>query len=115
MDEELRNRFAKALIGDDAAVKRRHDAHEEKVNIKRGKRKVYFIVDGDVIKIGFSEYPLARLDQIKTSRPSAYLLGEVKGGTELEKEIHTRLSEWHFGREWFHYNHEVANIIKEYL
>jgi len=110
--EETQTAFAKAMM---PYLNIRTKAHEKKLEIVRANRKVYFIIDEGLVKVGFSEFPFARLDQIKTSRPSAFLLGEVKGGTKLEKEIHNRLSKWHFDREWFYYSEEVRNIIKEYL
>lgn len=111
--KETWHKFAEALMkvrSPEAAAYR-----EEKLNRKRNNRKVYFIVDGGLIKIGVSEYPEARLDEIKTSRPFARLLGFIDGGYELEKNIHTLLAKYNYGREWFYYNKEVNNVIKDYL
>jgi hypothetical protein len=93
----------------------KHAIHEERLNRRRNNRNVYFIVDDGLVKVGVSEYPESRLDAIKTSRPSAKLLGYVKGGFKLEKEIHNKLEKFKFGREWFYYSQEVHNIIEGYL
>ena len=89
--------------------------HEEKMRRKRDARYVYFILDSNLVKVGFSADPEGRLLHIQTSRPRAKLLGYIKGGTELEKEIHRKLKEYKYGREWFFYEPKVQNIIDEYF
>jgi hypothetical protein len=89
--------------------------YEERMQIKRNNRKVYFILYGNLLKVGYSEYPEARLEQIKTSCPSARLIGSINGGIELEKEIHSRLKESHYDREWFWFSDEAQRIVKEYV
>jgi len=90
-------------------------ALEEKLKKIRSNRKVYFILSGNKVKVGFSEYPESRIGAIKTSRPDAKLLGYIDGGTDIEKRIHLELQSWSAGREWFYYTHEVQQIIEKYL
>lgn len=88
--------------------------HEEKIQKKRDQRNVYFILDGGFVKVGFSVYPEGRLSCIQTSNPRARLLGYIKGGCQLEKEIHRKLAEYKYDREWFYYTEEVSEIINQY-
>jgi hypothetical protein len=96
-------------------MKRKGEAQNKKSAEREMRRKVYFILDKDLVKIGFSEDPESRLNQIKTSRPTAVLLGCVSGGMKLEKEIHQKLGAWKHSREWFYYTAETKTIIEGYL
>lgn len=113
MDTTIAEQFAKIMR--DKMTPELHAARREKEERKRQGREVYFIIDDNLVKIGFSYYPKSRLDQIKTSRPHARLLGSVAGGTKLEKEIHAKLSEYSYGGEWFYYTYESSIIINKYL
>lgn len=114
-EDQLQKMFANSFCEKPAVYPEGMLTKNEILNRRRDNRNVYFIVDGGLVKVGVSEYPEGRLDQIKTSRPSAKLLGYVKGGFELEKEIHNKLEKFKFGREWFYHNQEVNNIIEGYL
>jgi hypothetical protein len=87
----------------------------EILNRTRENRKIYFIIDDGLVKVGYSEYPHARLDQIKTSRPKARILNTIRWKTGLERKIHKAMSKWHYGGEWFYYNLQTQKIIEEYI
>ena len=112
MDEKLRREFVRALMPFEKIA---HDAHELRIQKKRGARNVYFILDDGLIKVGFSEFPENRLLQIKTARPSARLIGYIPGGAGLEKEIHRKLAKYKFDKEWFYYTFETREIVSQYL
>ena len=102
---------ARKAICTPEAIERANKAYEEKISRKRENRRVYFIQDGDRIKIGFSEFPDFRLDQLKTAIPNAELLGSVLGGTELEKQLHEKFKHLHIDREWFKDSKEIRTEL----
>ena len=69
---------------------------------------VYFISDGENIKIGKANNPEKRLAQLQTGNPRALrLLNVIKCETEndafeLESFLHTILQSTHLNGEWFH-------------
>lgn len=68
-------------------------------------RKVYFITDGNAIKIGVSQDPETRMKFLQTaSSEKLILLGWTDGGYEKEAEIQTLFAnkKGKGGSEWFH-------------
>lgn len=75
---------------------------------------VYFISDGDYIKIGKANNPEKRLVQLQTGNPKTLKLLNVieckteKEAFELEAFLHTILQSTHQTGEWFHLPVEVG-------
>ncbi|HWK19806.1 MAG TPA: GIY-YIG nuclease family protein [Microbacteriaceae bacterium] len=66
---------------------------------------VYYVEQGDLIKIGYSANPLGRM---KSYGPTAHLMAVHPGTLALEKEIHAQFRRYLArGREWFS-RHEVV-------
>lgn len=64
---------------------------------------VYAVADGEGrVKIGWSRNPIRRLAQIAIACPrKVELLGYVQATRDQEAEVHTLLSRWRLGGEWF--------------
>jgi hypothetical protein len=75
---------------------------------------VYFIQAGynGPIKIGFSEDPDVRLEQLQLSSPAPlFLLVQTPGCLELEREYHRRFESGRMMREWF--QHDTEGLAEE--
>jgi len=81
---------------------------------KRRKRQVlvYFIKDGEKIKIGSSVKPTQRERQLRTHTPLP-ILATCSGGTKRERHLHKRFAHYRVSgtREWFWKNAELLAYI----
>lgn len=79
--------------------------------------KVYFITDGDHIKIGYTSGDVfRRLNQLNTGSPcQLYLLGYIDGSKKTEHELHTRFEKYRIrmNGEWFQGEPELIDYINE--
>lgn len=77
---------------------------------------IYFISDGDAIKIGRARDVQARMKAlaIGCSRPLS-LLASVEGGPAHEAKAHTDLAAYRLNGEWFMDCAEVRNAIANYV
>ena len=74
---------------------------------------IYFIKDGEHIKIGFSKNPDKRFIDIQVSSPRKLkLLGIIKGGRGLEQMIHSKFNHLRVQGEWFKSAPEILNFMK---
>lgn len=79
---------------------------------KRRPDFVYFIKDGDRVKIGHSVHPTVRMKNLTTHK-KLELLGVMPGGREREKQLHAKFAE-HLvkgTREWFMLVPEIVKYI----
>ncbi|WP_454627010.1 GIY-YIG nuclease family protein [Bradyrhizobium cenepequi] len=75
---------------------------------------VYFITDGDAIKIGFARNVEKRLRSLQTSHHVPLrLLGAVVAQPEDEKEMHARLAHRRILGEWFEVHGDVFDVLME--
>lgn len=73
---------------------------------------VYFITDGEFIKIGISVNPWKRLSSIQTGHPKKLRIAAIfKGGREEEFQLHGRFAEYRAHGEWFNF----CGAIRQYL
>ena len=74
---------------------------------------VYFIRDGDFIKIGFSAVSaLERLGTLQTGNPRELVfLGQIIGTKALESELHCRFSRLRVRGEWFRAESELSEFL----
>jgi len=73
---------------------------------------VYFISDGDSIKIGFSAIPLSRLADLQSSSPRELkMLGHFPGTMANEQDLHIRFREFHLRGEWFKSDPHILDLI----
>ncbi len=63
---------------------------------------VYFITDGEAIKIGKANNPKSRLSALQTSHHKPLvILATMPGGEELERELHRIFDAYRLRGEWF--------------
>lgn len=78
------------------------------------KQLVYFIrtVGADSVKIGVSEFPHFRLEQLQKATPHPLeLLGLEYGGRAHEKRLHERFADQHLHHEWFTLSGPIADHL----
>jgi len=79
---------------------------------------VYFISDGDYIKIGMSNSPFNRLNALNTASPHHLeLINVFDGDSKLEFRLHRLFKEYRVNGEWFdlpkkYYNITISEINK---
>lgn len=73
---------------------------------------VYVISDGENVKVGVSVDVYQRFSSIQTGNAKKLtLIGFVDGEADLEKEIHSRLCEFHIRGEWYKWTPESQSIL----
>lgn len=77
------------------------------------RKYIYFVSDGDAIKIGIAANPTERLSdlQIGTSRPLT-LLTFCRGTRKDEARLHRQFDELSLGREWFEKTPALMEFIE---
>lgn len=74
---------------------------------------VYFISDGESIKIGYSGSALLRLDALQSSSSKRLtLLGTITGTMEDEKRLHRKFDAIRLHGEWFRATPELLAFIE---
>lgn len=74
---------------------------------------VYFITDGEAIKIGKANNPKSRLSGLQTSHYKPLrVLATMPGGEELERELHRAFDAFRIRGEWFKDCREIRAFIK---
>lgn len=80
--------------------------------VQEGER-VYFILCGDYIKVGFSTNPHKRLASMQTGSPfELVLLADIPGSKDDEQEIHRMFPDLHFRGEWFRDDPRIRAFIE---
>ena len=76
---------------------------------------VYFMAEGDKIKIGHSVNPKQRARGLKTHSPLKILL-TLPGGAKRERQLHKQFSQFliHGTKEWFWRRPEILKFIAEH-
>ena len=96
-------------------VKRLQAPHKKRLADKLAERRkrlrVYFIQDGQRIKIGISEFPESRLQTFRTTLPRAELIGSIPGSYPLETKLHKQFCDVSCGGEWFWATAEVVDAV----
>lgn len=76
------------------------------------KLSVYFIGDGDAIKIGVAKNPLRRLTELQIGNPRELkLLGSFKGSYRDEVDLHMIFYGYWIHGEWFRDHAELQAVI----
>ena len=114
---ETKEKYIPRFVAYDASgVKTRREdgleTSEDKRNRLARTQRVYFISDGELVKIGVSVDPFSRLAelQVANGRPLV-LLGDIPGGTKIERALHKRFARLRRGGEWF----EAASSLLDYI
>lgn len=88
----------------------------EKVKPNKPRRKrcyVYFIKNGNVVKIGRSEAPYKRMKDMEVANhANLEMLALVDGGLKREKSLHKRFQKHHIRGEWFTLDPAILRYIK---
>ncbi|HEY9417862.1 MAG TPA: GIY-YIG nuclease family protein [Pseudonocardia sp.] len=75
---------------------------------------VYFLRNGERIKIGTTAHLAARITSL--SLRQADVLLALDGGRELEAQLHRRFHEHRIGgTEWFNFSDEIKNFLRAHL
>lgn len=73
---------------------------------------VYFISDGEHVKIGLSRQPRKRLSSLQTGHPKRLnIVGLMPGGAEDEFQLHGRFRDHRVKGEWFRDCSEIRDFI----
>lgn len=73
---------------------------------------LYFLSDGEYVKIGFSDNVKGRIPDIQVSNPKDLSVELViDGDYALEQKIHNDLRKYHVRGEWFSYSEVVKGYI----
>lgn len=76
---------------------------------------VYYVRDGDEVKIGLSKNPWARVKDHQTARPRCRLVGIERGDRALERERHRQFADSRITegpvKEWFRWTDEIARHV----
>ena len=77
-----------------------------------GTEGVYFISDGEYVKVGFSSAVEMRIVDMQVGNPRELkCLGVLAGPRSLESQIHDDLRHLHVRGEWYHLHQEVLSKI----
>lgn len=75
---------------------------------------VYFITDGEFIKIGKANDPNQRLSELQTGNPKPlWIIKQIKGDEKQERRLHQIFKSWHHRGEWFKSTPEMLMKIIE--
>lgn len=107
--------FAKELADASPLVRQNIQRADQRLDELRANRRVYFIRDGDELKVGIAVDPDARLSSIKTSRPNAVLLGDIAWIPGAESLLYDLLKPHHIDGEWYKAADEVMLKVNEWL
>ena len=78
------------------------------------KSHVYFVRQGDFVKIGWSAKWRSRVSILQTANPHPIeVLAVYRGGPKQEKTLHDKFAAQHVRAEWFSYCAEIATYIAE--
>lgn len=76
---------------------------------------VYFITDGEAVKIGYSRSPRDRLNALQTAHHKGlWIIGHAPGGMWDEDRLHKRFAETRLSGEWFESTPELMAFIPEF-
>ena len=75
---------------------------------------IYFIWDGDHVKIGTSVNPIPRLKSLQTGNPRKLeILATMIGGRDTEKSLHDQFSHLRVSGEWFRPDAAMWKMIED--
>ncbi len=99
----------------DEAPKEILAAEIEKAQRRSRSQLVYFIQNGDAVKIGTSQNPRKRMaDMAVGNHADLKLLGTLSGGPKREKTLHDKFRKYHIRGEWFMLVPEITDYIRRH-
>lgn len=79
---------------------------------------IYFLLteNAKFVKIGYAKDPQGRVKAVQTSCPyKLFLLGMIEGTEQEERHLHCKFNSYRSYGEWFHYESEIADYLKDAL
>lgn len=77
---------------------------------------IYFLKNGDAVKIGYAASPSLRTDYLQTGSPYRMeVLGAIEGGYEDENALHQRFAHLRISGEWFRLDKEMIFFLADIL
>lgn len=93
-------------------MRRAQELYDKEADTLSEPSGVYFIFDGEFIKIGVSEKIISRLSELQTGNARRLvLLGYLEGGVELEQRLHLRFNHLRRNGEWFQDDAKIRTFI----
>ena len=95
-------------------VRKRAREHARRIRQKhKTNPSVYFISDGDYVKIGYSIQLGYRMKSAARWNPRKLeLLGRMDNTRQTEHDVHKRFEHIHVAGEWFQFTNELKEFIK---
>ena len=76
---------------------------------------VYFIRDGEFVKIGYSDNPKRRMSDLQMANPRKLeFLGSFPGGEADEQRLHMVFEQFHIRNEWFFYSDAIRRFAEKH-
>ncbi len=74
---------------------------------------IYFVRAGEFIKIGYSNSPWSRFDNLQTANPDLLeMIAISPGDYAMESELFSVFSEYHYRGEWFHNGSRIQEYCR---
>ena len=75
---------------------------------------IYFLTDGEAIKIGFAKDPVSRLSELQVSHHfELVILATIASPKYREKILHQRFQKHHIRGEWFWIHQDILDLIDD--
>lgn len=94
-----------------------HRALLDGMDMTTKSKDVYFITDGEYVKVGMANDVRVRLNQMQTGNPKQLKIATVieYGDAEMEHHLHTRYAKQHVRGEWYKLSKEMLEDIKYFI
>lgn len=73
---------------------------------------VYYVLDANEIKIGFSTNPWARIKELRVARPNATVVATERGNRTTEILRHEQFAKHRLKGEWFTFHNEIKVFVE---
>lgn len=80
-------------------------------------QRLYFITDGEFVKMGIVTSPKSRLESLQVGNPRDLKLlyaGRTSNARHQENHLHKKFKHLHVRGEWFRYTDEIDKQIAQY-
>lgn len=115
MSNELTRRQLAAISRPEWSTKQIFDTFDYFNDICNYNSKVYFIgnAEEEKLKIGYSDDPMGRLNQLQTACPfKLSIYATIPGDRETEFKLHCRFTHLRQSGEWFYLDDELWALVR---
>lgn len=75
---------------------------------------VYFVTDGDAVKIGFAINPFKRLQELQVSHHRVLrMIGTISAPDYQERMLHNRFRHLRIRGEWFRLEDDILDFVRD--